>query len=198
MSLFKPRFKPKSGLSSLTLWAALLVFSLPAHSAETTVDWPTYGGDTRSSKYSPLSQITAESTEQLQVAWQWQSPDNALVARSPELTPWSFKSTPIAIDGVLYVSTSLNQVAAINGATGEQIWVFDTKTWQRGRPTNLGFNHRGVAYWSNKDKRRILMPTNDGRLFSLDADTGLPDPKFGIKGVVDPVSYTHLTLPTKA
>lgn len=184
------QFGSQSGLTaSITLAAALLVallvLSLPVHSAGTTVDWPSYSGDSRSSKYSPLSQITGEETKRLQVAWQWQSPDNALVTQSPELTPWSFKATPIAIDGVLYISTSLNQVAAINGATGEQLWLFDTKTWERGRPTNLGFNHRGVAYWSNNNKRRILMPTNDGRLFSLDADTGIPDPKFGIKGVID-------------
>ena len=118
-------------------------------------------------------------------AWRWQSADNALVKNSPELTPWGFKSTPIAINGVLFISTSLNQVAAIDGATGEQLWLFDTKTWQRGRPTNLGFNHRGVAYWSDAKKRRVFMPTNDGRLFSLNADTGKPDPEFGIGGVVD-------------
>jgi len=164
---------------------ALLGFGIPVYALEATVDWPSYGGDTRSSKYSPLSQINGQNTQNLEVAWQWQSPDNALVTKSPELTPWSFKSTPLAIAGVLYVSTSLNQVAAIDGATGKQLWVFDTHTWRRGRPTNLGFNHRGVAYWSDTKKRRILMPTNDGRLFSLDADTGLPDPDFGIKGVID-------------
>lgn len=176
------QFRPVRGLNNLI---ALLLLSLPVQAADKTVDWPSYGGDTHSSKYSPLSQISGQDTQRLEVAWQWQSADNPLVTQSPEITPWSFKSTPIAINGVLYVSTSLNQVAAINGATGEQLWVFDTKTWERGRPTNLGFNHRGVAYWSDNKIRRILMPTNDGRLFSLDADTGKPDPEFGIKGVVD-------------
>ena len=176
------QFRPVRGLNNLI---ALLLLSLPVQAADKTVDWPSYGGDTHSSKYSPLSQISGQDTQRLEVAWQWQSADNPLVTQSPEITPWSFKSTPIAINGVLYVSTSLNQVAAINGATGKQLWVFDTKTWERGRPTNLGFNHRGVAYWSDNRIRRILMPTNDGRLFSLDADTGKPDPEFGIKGVVD-------------
>ncbi len=157
---------------------------LPGLQAETT-DWPTYGADAASSKYSDLSQITGKNVQSLVSAWRWQSADNALVKNSPELTPWGFKSTPIAINGVLFISTSLNQVAAIDGATGEQLWLFDTKTWQRGRPTNLGFNHRGVAYWSDAKKRRVFMPTNDGRLFSLNADTGKPDPEFGIGGVVD-------------
>ena len=157
---------------------------LPVLQAETT-DWPTYGADAASSKYSDLSQITGKNVQSLVSAWRWQSADNALVKNSPELTPWGFKSTPIAINGVLFISTSLNQVAAIDGATGEQLWLFDTKTWQRGRPTNLGFNHRGVAYWSDAKKRRVFMPTNDGRLFSLNADTGKPDPEFGIGGVVD-------------
>lgn len=150
-----------------------------------SVDWSTYGGDPGSSKYSALDQITGANTHTLEVAWQWQSLDNKIVAEKPELTPWTYKATPLAINGVLYISTSLNQVAAIDGASGKQLWEFDTETWHRGRPTNLGFNHRGVSYWTDGSKQRILMPTNDGRLFSLDAKTGLPDPEFGIKGVVD-------------
>jgi len=175
---------------STRLLIALLLMS-PGAGAEYT-NWPSYGGDSRSSKYSALSQITPTNASQLDIAWQWDSPDNVLVAKDPQLTPWQFKATPVAIDGVLYVSTSLNQVAAIDGASGETLWVFDTQTWRKGRPTNLGFNHRGVAYWQGPSGdeegtliARILMPTNDGRLFSLDAETGQPDPTFGINGVVD-------------
>ena len=38
-------------------------------------EWPTYGGDAGSTKYSPLDQIDANNVEQLQVVWRWTSPD---------------------------------------------------------------------------------------------------------------------------
>ncbi|MCH8140210.1 MAG: hypothetical protein IH908_01305 [Proteobacteria bacterium] len=80
-------------------------------------EWRNYGGDQGSHKYAPLDQINAYNVSSLQVAWSWDSPDNELVAKDPSLTPWGFKSSPLMIDGVLYISTSLNQVAAINAST---------------------------------------------------------------------------------
>ena len=157
--------------------------SAPSESPRT--QWPSYGGDAASSKYSPLDQINSANASALKVAWIWQSPDNALVNADRTLTPIGFKATPIVIDDVLYTSTSLGQVAAIQAATGQTLWNFDTGSWRAGRPTNLGFNHRGVALWSHEGARRILMPTNDARLWSLDARDGRPDPAFGEGGVVD-------------
>lgn len=153
-------------------------------------DWPSYGSDPGSSKYAPFDQINADNVDSLQTAWTWLSPDNATVAANHEqqnfrATPGAYKVTPISIDGVLYVNTSFGRVAAIDGATGEEIWVFDTRSWETGRPTNLGYNHRGVAYWSDDETARILMPANDAYLWSIDAKTGLPDPAFGTDGRVD-------------
>jgi quinoprotein glucose dehydrogenase len=160
----------------------IFVASAPVWGA---TDWRFYGQDRSSSKYSSLDQIDEENLQTLELAWTWESPDNAMVAVNRSLTPIGFKSTPIMIDDVLYVSTSLGQVVAIEAATGQTIWQFDSKTWNSGRPTNLGFNHRGVAYWRAGSAERILMPTNNGRLWSLDAKTGKPDPDFGENGVVD-------------
>ena len=64
-------------------------------------------------------------------------------ARSPTET------TPLAVGNTLYTSTSLAQVAAIDGQTGETMWVFNPEVYKAGRPTNLGFVHRGVAYWTD-------------------------------------------------
>ena len=158
----------------------LLLLAVSAHA-----QWSSYGGDPGSTKYAPLDQIDADNFTQLEVAWIWESPDNQMVRANRRLTPISYKSTPVIDDGVLYVSTSLGQVAAIDALTGEQIWRFDSETWKAGRPTNLGFNHRGVALWRGGSERRVLMPTNDGRLWSLDAASGKPDPEFGEGGVVD-------------
>ncbi len=148
-------------------------------------DWPAYGGDWASRHYAPLAQINAANVAKLEVAWVWESPDNAKVGENPALTPWMFKSSPLAIDGTLYINTSLGYVAAIDGATGAEIWRFDTGTWIAGRPTNLGFNHRGVSHWTDGETARLLVTTNDAKLWSLDVRTGKPDMAFGEAGRVD-------------
>jgi len=163
------------GLAFAVLAAAL------AHAGE----WQHYGGDPKSSKYSPLAQIDAASFPRLEVAWVWDSVDNAMVRADRRLTPIGFKSTPVLLDGVLYISTSLGQVVALDAGSGAPLWQFDTGSWRAGRPTNLGFNHRGVSLWEGNGRKRVLMPTNDARLWSLDAVTGRPDPAFGEDGVVD-------------
>ena len=151
----------------------------------TDYDWPHYANTQGSSKYTEIDQINAGTVRNLQVAWVWESADNAMVEANPEFTPLGFKSTPIKVGNTLYISTSLGQVVALDAATGKQNWLFDTKTWESGRPANLGFNHRGVAYWESGAKRRILMGTNNAYLWSLDADTGLPDETFGANGRID-------------
>ncbi|MEC9155462.1 MAG: pyrroloquinoline quinone-dependent dehydrogenase, partial [Pseudomonadota bacterium] len=165
----------------------ILFSSLLAATANAgNTDWPTYGNDAGSSKYAALEQINSGNVADLRVAWQWQSPDNALVKADPKKTPWGFKSTPLKIGNVLYISTSLGQVAAINATNGQTIWLFDTRTYDDGRPTNLGYNHRGVAHWSNgKDKSIILMPTNNADLWALDAKKGKPVDGVGDSGRVD-------------
>ena len=120
----------------------------PAHATKDT-NWPTYANDAGSSKYTPINKIDADNANQLKTVWTWDSPDNLIVRENRQLTPWGFKSTPIKIDNILYISTSLGQVAAISADQGRTIWNFDTKSYEDGRPTNLGFNHRGVAYWTD-------------------------------------------------
>lgn len=161
-------------------------FMLPSFAA----DWPHYGADKASSKYSELDRIDAGNVAGLEMAWSWDSPDNTIVAGNRErdgvsATPGPFKVTPLAVDGVLYLSTSLGAVVAVDGQSGETLWEFQTDSWKAGRPANMGYNHRGVAYWSNGEEARILMPSNDAWLWSLDAGTGEPDPDFGDGGRLD-------------
>ena len=72
---------------------------------------------------------------------------------------WLHEGTPIMVDGVLYTSTSLSQVAAIDAATGQTKWVFDPEAWKLGMPTNNGWLHRGVAYWRDGEDERVIMLT---------------------------------------
>jgi len=147
--------------------------------------WRYYGGDAGSTKYAALDQITAENVSNLTTQWFWSSPENARIAENRRLGSFAYESTPLLIDGVLYVSSSHSDVIAINPVTGEQIWTHDTESWKAGRPTNLGFVHRGVAYWADGDDKRIYIATGDAHLVALAATTGEPILEFGEKGRVD-------------
>jgi quinoprotein glucose dehydrogenase len=151
-------------------------------------EWPAYAGTYAAARYSPLTQINRDNAKNLRVAWRWKSPDGAIHAAKPEIGP-SFvnESTPLMVGGVLYTSTSLSQVAAVDAATGETKWVFDPKVYENGLgpPANLGWTHRGVAYWRNGDDERIVMLTAFGQMIALDAKTGKPAENFGNHGRVD-------------
>ena len=127
--------------------------SLPGASTESLAalargEWPTYAGTYASAKYSPLDQIISTNVGDLKIAWRWTSPDHAVRAANARIDPsWYHESTPIMVNGVLYTSTSLSQVAAIDAAPGRTKWVFDPEAWKLGMPTNNGWLRRGVAYW---------------------------------------------------
>jgi len=134
--------------------------SLPGASSETMAalargEWPTYAGTYASARYSPLDQINATNAGDLKVAWRWTSPDHAVRSANASIDPsWLHEGTPIMVNGVLYTSTSLSQVAAIDAATGQTKWVFDPGAWKLGMPTNNGWLHRGVAYWRDGEDER--------------------------------------------
>ncbi|MCH1600256.1 MAG: pyrroloquinoline quinone-dependent dehydrogenase [Pseudomonadales bacterium] len=153
-------------------------------------DWPSYGGDNGSGKYSPLDQISAENVDQLEIVWEWLSLDNATVASNladgnNRAVPAGYKATPLVVDGIMYVSTSFGRVVALDAANGELRWSFDTRAWEAGRPMNLGYNTRGVAYWARGDKKRLFFATYDSYLWSIDVVSGTPDENFGDAGRVD-------------
>ena len=148
-------------------------------------EWTHYGGNAGSQKYSPLDQITRDNVSRLDVAWRWASPDNPLVAADPLLRPGMYHDTPLMVRGVLYTVTSLGQIAAIDPASGQTRWVFDPESWKNGRPGNLGFVHRGLAYWSDGTSERLLLGTGDAYLIAVDAKTGQLASGFGDGGRVD-------------
>src|ERR1700761_2341283 len=151
---------------------------------DAATEWLNYGGDKASSKYSPLAQISGGNFNRLKTAWTWQSAEEE-VAKANHLKTWAWESTPLMVCGVLYISTSLSQVAAIDAATGKTLWVYDPETWKNGIPSNNGFVHRGVTYWAEGKDRRILFGTGDGYLICLNAATGKPIATFGHEGRID-------------
>lgn len=147
-------------------------------------DWPHHGGDHGGTKYSPLDQINADNFGDLKVVWRWKSVDDRL-ADVTSFRPFHFRATPIVVKGVAYVSTGMSQVAAIDVATGETLWVHDPRSYERGMVTHSMFQHRGVEYWTDGVQERIFISTGGRQLVSIDARTGRPDPTFNDGNWVD-------------
>ena len=152
-------------------------------------EWRSYGGDLGGTKYSPLDQIDATNFSDLRLAWRWKSADGSLDLEGPrETSPrigiGMFQATPLMVGGTLYLSTALQQVAAVDAASGETIWVHDPEVYLKAVPAHF-YNSRGVAYWEDGDDARIFFGTHEGYLLALDAATGEPVPDFGQNGRVD-------------
>lgn len=148
-------------------------------------EWPAYGGDNRAGRYSPLDQINATNASKLRIAWRWESPDVAILKQQRDLQPGEFQVTPIMVGGVLYTSTAMSQVAAIDAATGKTLWVYDPETWRVKWPTIKGFQTRGVAHWRAGQDERIFFATGDSRLLALNAKTGKKIAQFGDNGEIN-------------
>jgi quinoprotein glucose dehydrogenase len=148
-------------------------------------EWRTYGGTYASARYSPLDQITRDNVGQLRVAWRWRSPDHELMDRDPLIETFVYEGTPLMVGGVLYVSTSLSQVVALDAATGQTLWRHDPEVWRLPTPPNHGWVHRGVAHWTDGREERIFIGTGNAYLVALDARTGQAIPSFGVGGRID-------------
>jgi len=159
-----------------------------AQSSEGLGEWPVFGGNPANTKYSPLDQITAENFSDLEIAWRWTSLSAEVAERNEAIRPRPFKTTPLMVAGLVYVSTSLGQVAAMDAGTGALVWSYDPRSYDRlERPANSGWQHRGVSYWDDdeSDDARIFIATHDLLLVAMNARTGSLYPNFGTSGVVD-------------
>ena len=177
-------------------------------------EWRAYGGDLANTKYSPLDQITADNFGTLRVAWRVKSPDHSLSLTLPgggELVASSrvvfdrlkvldpkrwrdneapyvgnFKATPLMVGGRLYLNAPTSVGAALDARTGETIWVYNPKSYEKGTTTmSARWNQRGVAYWTDGKEERVYWGTGDGYLLAVDARTGAPVTSFGDQGRVD-------------
>ncbi|HIO39425.1 MAG TPA: quinonprotein alcohol dehydrogenase [Rhodospirillales bacterium] len=113
-------------------------------------------GNYAQTRYYPASQINTSNVKNLRPAWIFQT----------EIVE-SMETSPLVINGVMYVTTSFNHVYALDAATGSQIWHYKHKM---GPITTYccGPNNRGVAAYGDK----VFMGTLDARLIALDAKTG--------------------------
>src|SRR5580658_2222299 len=171
----------------IVLVLALLKLACHAHGQATSEsDWPTYGNDPGGMRHSTLSQINRENVAKLKIAWVFHTGDisDGLDGRKRS----AFETTPILVDGKLYLTTPFNRVIALDPATGKQLWSYDPKIDQS-LDYGDGLINRGAAAWLDPSltegkvcKRRIFESTLDARLIALDAATGMLCPDFGASG----------------
>jgi quinoprotein glucose dehydrogenase len=191
-----PRPVSRSALIVLLALAALAIYRVAGHAQATRPaataqgaflastkngDWPSYTGDTRGSRYSPLAQITAENFDDLEVAWRFKT-DN--LGTRPE---YKLEGTPIAVNGIVYTTAGTRRaVIALDGASGELLWVHRYPEGTRGANAPRQLSGRGLAYWTDgRNDHRIIYVTPGYRMIALDAKTGQPVKTFGKDGVVD-------------
>ena len=136
-------------------------------------------GNYAQTRYYPASQINKDNVKKLRPAWIFQTE----VVESQE-------TTPIVVNGVMYITTSFNHVYALNAATGEQLWHYKHKM---GPITTYccGPNNRGVAVHGDK----VYMGTLDAKLVALDAKSGklvwetqIADPEKGYSETMAPTA----------
>ena len=119
-------------------------------------NWLTYSGNNMGQRYSPLTQVTPQNVQNLELAWLWQ-------ARSVE----KFEATSIALDGVLYTVQAPNDIVALDAATGRPRWTFLYRNLPEGRNC-CGQVNRGLAILGET----LFMGTLDAHILAVDAKSG--------------------------
>ena len=136
-------------------------------------------GNYEQTRYYPASQINTGNVKNLRPAWIFQT----------EIVE-SLETTPIVVNGVMYVTTSFNHIHALDARTGEELWHYKHKM---GPITTYccGPNNRGVAVYKDK----VYMGTLDSKLVALDARTGrviwdvqIGDPELGYSETMAPTA----------
>src|SRR5262245_60558134 len=146
---------------------ALIVSALPAYAQEPSWErlinsdrepqnWMSYGGNYAAHRFSALDQINRENVKQLAPVWMF---------HTGELRG-GLNSTPIVVDGVMYLMGPMNRVFPINAATGEKLWSYLYKLPQMSIPYQPGSRGLAVAYG------RVYFGTLDNHVVALDAKTG--------------------------
>jgi glucose dehydrogenase len=155
-------------------WPLLLVTALTPLVLPGQTDWPAYGHDAANQKYSPLNQINTGNVSKLVQAWTYDTrPDGGDRAARPS------QATPLVVNGVMYVVTAYQTLAAIDPESGKKIWEYSHK--HTGRPP------RGIAYWpgDNQSPPELLFGTFDGFLIAVNALNGKAMSGFGKAGEID-------------
>jgi alcohol dehydrogenase (cytochrome c) len=146
----------------LTFWLAPLTLAAQVtpdrllNASREPQNWLTYHGSYSSTHHSTLSQITPANVKDLELKWVFQ-------AHSLE----KFETTPLVVDGVMYITEAPSKVIALDPATGREFWIHEHRLPEVTYPC-CGKINRELAISGNT----LYMGTLDGKLIALDASTG--------------------------
>ncbi len=191
------------GNSSLLVTASIAVAmfgaAAMAQQAPGNGDWPNFGRDAGGARFSPLTQITPENVATLRPAWTFhlrpetaaatvtetagerarrEAEGQAAPTQSTRFLP--SETTPLMVDGRLYLTSPYGEIVALQPETGAALWRYSL-------PVNSPPSLRGVAYWpgDGEAKPAIIFGDRAGSLYALDAATGAPVAGFGENGIVN-------------
>ena len=139
-----------------------------------TFNWTLHNYDISGSRYVPLTQINRDNVKTLVPRW---------IFQHGTIDGVSNQTTPIVVDGTMFVTDARGSVYALNAADGAFLWKYDvTDLIGGGAKEGYIFRQRGVVYADG-----VIYTAGGASLFALDPKTGNPIPTFGHNGQADPV-----------
>src|ERR1700758_653654 len=131
-----------------------------------SIDWPVYGGQLAGDHYSPLTQINRSNVSKLKVEWTFDTGEKG-----------GLQTSPLVVGRMLYAYTPTQKVIALDAATGNLVWTFDSGI--KGTQPD-----RGLSWWTDGSESRLFAGVMN-YLYALDPATGKSIPSFGEGGRVD-------------
>src|SRR4051812_5552032 len=143
------------GLMTLRVHGQITAQRLTAAGSEPQ-NWLTYSGNYSSTRYSPLNQITPANVKNLKLQWVYQAP-----------VAGNWQTTPLVVDGIMYITQRQNDVVALDATSGRAFWAY-RYTPAQDRIVCCGANNRGLAILGDT----LFMGTLDAQLIAIDAKSG--------------------------
>src|SRR5687767_4318072 len=141
-------------------------------------NWLMYSGGYMSQRYSLLRQIDRTNVKNLELKW-----------ILPNQVFGAWQSTPLVVDGIMYLTQRPNDVLAVDAQTGRVFWLYRHAVSPDARVC-CGSNNRGLAMLGDT----LFLATLDARLIAIDAKSGRPiwntlvaDPKLGYSMTMAPL-----------
>ena len=144
-------------------------------------EWKMVGGNSTGNKYSSLTQIDTTNVQNLEIAWTYHTGDADPVASS------QIQCNSIIVNGVLYGTTPMLSLFALDAATGKQKWMYKPNVDIDGgkKMRFILNNNRGVTYWTDGNGDERILYVAGQYLQAVDAKTGKIIDSFGAHGKVD-------------
>ena len=182
---------PRQRLVACCTAALLCLLSLHLHGQVTSQrlaaansepqNWLTYSGNYSSQRFSLLDQITPANVKNLELQWVYQAP-----------VAGNWQTTPIVVDGMMYITQRPNDIVALDAVTGRAFWIY-RYTPNPDRIVCCGANNRGIAILGDT----LFIGTLDANLIAVDAKSGRQLWKTEVASTTAGYSITHAPLIVK-